>query len=288
MRCMSQMRSKMILKTVLLLTVFLLLYFVSIQNSGNSNTDDLFIKDIFSITEADQYIGTEGAAALSFEPAMGNYIIDKGGRYILSGDLQGTLYIDAEDQLVHLILNTVSITGSNGPAISVLSAGKVFITSQENSINSLGDSAVYEQGRDETACIYSTTDLTFNGTGELLITGLFEDAVHCRDMLKILCSNLTVQSKRDCLRGNDGILIRGSNISLEAERNGIRTTNSGADTRGDVEIRSADLSVIAGNYCVNSASDFYVQQSECFFKGIFGTYKVVGEVLAETGCLPDA
>ena len=177
--------------------------------------------------------------------------------------------------------------GTSGPAISVLSAGKVFLTSLENTENYLGDAPAYELSRSETACVYSTTDLTLNGTGELLITGVYKDAVYCRDMLKVLGSNLKVQSKRDCLWGNDGVLVRGSGISLEAEGNGIRTTSFGQDARGDVEIRDAELSVIAGSYCVNSASDFYLHRSDCFFKGILDTCKVVGEVVAETGCLSE-
>ena len=144
---------------------------------------------------------------------------------------------------------------------------------------------MYQTGHTENACIYSTTDLTINGNGQLLVTGLHEDSIYCRDTLKILCSNLTVQSKRDCLRGNDGVLIQGSNIRLEAERNGIRTTNSGLEARGDVEIRGAELSVIAGSYCVNSASDFYLQKSDCFFKGILDAYLAAGEVLVEEECL---
>lgn len=288
MRYTNHMKIKLLLITALILSSFGMLYHFSAQDSEIADTEGVFIKDMFAVTEADRYIGTENAVELFFEPAQGDYTIDRGGRYLLRGELQGTLYVSAEDQHVHLILDDVAITGSNGPAVSVLSAGKVFLTSLEGSINSLGDSAAYELGRNETACIYSTADLTVNGTGRLLITGLYEDGVHCRDTLKILCSNLKVQSKRDCLKGNDGVLIQGDNIVLEAERNGIRTIDSGNDVRGDVEIRDADLSVIAGSYCVNAASDFYVHQSQCFFKGILDTYKVVGEVFLEEGCLSHA
>lgn len=288
MRYMNHIKNSLLVKTLVILAFFGLLYTVSAGNPEKEPGESVTIREVFSVTEADRYVGTEDAQEILFDGADTEYRIEKGGRYLLSGDLQGTLFIDAEDQHVHLILNNVSITGVSGPAVSVLSAGKVFLTSLEGTVNSLGDSAVYEMGRSETACVYSTTDLTVNGTGELLITGLYEDAVHCRDTLKILCSNLKVQSKRDCLRGNDGVLIRGSNIELEAERNGIRTTNSGNDARGDIEIRDSGLSVIAGNYCVNSASDFYVYRSDCFFKGIWGTYKVVGEVLAEEECLSHA
>lgn len=276
---------KLALKTVLILVSFVLLYCYSDQSAESTETEQIAVQEVFLVTEADRYTGTEDAVELSLDQQAGDCVIDKGGRYLLTGELQGTLSIDAEDQLVHLILNNASITGTDGPAVSVLSAGKVFITSLENTVNSLGDSPVYGPEHTENACIYSTADLTVNGSGELLITGLYEDSIYCRDTLKILCSNLKVQSKRDCLRGNDGVLIQGSNISLEAERNGIRTTNSGLDARGDVEIRGAELSVIAGSYCVNAASDFYVQKSDCFFKGILDAYVAAGEVLVEEECL---
>lgn len=284
MRCMNQARNSVLLKSVLISVIFGLLYWLSAPMEAKTADEILMIKDVFAITDADRYVGTENAVPLLLD-GTDDYIIQRGGRYLLSGDMQGTLFVDAQDQHVHLILDNVSITGHNGPAVSVLSAGKIFITGLENTVNSLGDSASYEAGRSENACIYSTAELTFNGTGELLITGLFEDAVYCRDTLKVLSSNLKIQSKRDCIRGNDGVLIQGSNITLEAERNGVRTTNSGQAARGDVEIRSADLSIIAGSYCVNSASDLYVHQSDCFFKGLLGNYKVAGEVLAQEECL---
>ena len=287
MRYMRRRRNNLLLVTFLILAVFAWLYFFTADSQTHAAQETLYIKDVFSITEADRYVGTENAEELTLDQHDGDLLINQGGRYLLRGDLQGTLYIDAEDQLVHLILDNASIVGNAGPAISVLSAGKVFLTSLENTSNSIGDAALYLDTNTETACIYSTSDLTINGTGQLLITGLREDAVYCRDTLKILCSNLQVQSKRDCLRGNDGVLIQGSDIRLEAERNGIRTTNSGNDGRGDVEIRGADLSVIAGNYCVNSASDFYVQESQCFFKGILGVYSVAGEALVDEGSLAD-
>lgn len=285
---MNRIRINLIGKTLAILVFFGLLYGFSSQSAQPLQTENMVMKDIFSVTEADRYLGEEGAVEVTFDPSAGDYTIDRGGRYLLRGNLLGTLYINAEDQHVHLILDNVSIVGTNGPAISVQSAGKVFLTSRENSVNSLGDSPAYELGRSETACVYSTVDLTLNGTGELLITGLYEDAVYCRDTLKVLSSNLTVQSKRDCLRGNDGVLVQGSSLTLEAERNGIRTASSGQDARGDVEIRNAELSVIAGNYCINSASDFYIHRSECFFKGILGVQQVAGEVFAEAGCLPYA
>lgn len=278
---MNDKKNKLVLLTVLIMFLFSFLYLSSFLNNKPTNEENIVISDVFSVTEADEYTGAENAVSVLFDGSDEDYRIDKGGRYLLSGDLQGTLYIDVEDQLIHLLLDNVSIEGINGPAISVLSAGKVFITSLENTVNSLGDSAAYETERTENACLYSTTDLTLNGTGELLVTGLHEDGIYCRDTLKILCSNLKVQSKRDCVRGNDGVLLQGNNITIEAERNGIRTTNFGKGPRGDVEIRDAVLSVIAGGYCVVSKSDCYVHQSDCFFNGILDTYAVAGDVLVQ-------
>lgn len=139
----SHTRNSLLLKTILILVFFGFLYSSSAQSTDTVIQETVYIKDVFSITEADRYAGTENTAEISFDQWVGNYTIDKGGRYFLTGDLSGTLYIDAEDQHVHLILNNVSITGINGPAISVLSAGKVFITSLDDTVNSLGDSAVY-------------------------------------------------------------------------------------------------------------------------------------------------
>ena len=53
------------------------------------------------------------------EIADGVITITQGGIYVLSGSLSGQLRVDAANQEVQLVLNGVSITSQNGPALWV-------------------------------------------------------------------------------------------------------------------------------------------------------------------------
>ena len=97
------------------------------------------------------------------------------GTYVLSGTLtDGQIVVEATDaDKVQLVLNGVTITNNDGPAIYVKQADKVFITLAANSKNVLEDGSTYtlEAGEDEPdAVIFSKDDLAINGTGSLSIT----------------------------------------------------------------------------------------------------------------------
>lgn len=203
-------------------------------------------------------------------------LITKPGCYVLSGELKGTVRIDAEDQMVHLVLNGATVDSVHGSALEVMSAGKVIVTLQENTENTLQDSGAYPKDTDADACLFSQCDLTINGSGALNVYGYHKDAVHTKDMLKILGGNLFVQSKRDGLRGNDGIVINGSTIDVQSEENGIRTTKTGKETKGNIEIYDSICSVIGGKYAVSGAADLYIADSTVSAMGILGNIRAEG------------
>ena len=118
MRYLNHTRISLLTRTVLILLCFACLYLVSFQTTEHGVEESVLVREVFAITEADRYVGTEDSVEVFFDQTEGDFTIDMGGSYLLSGDLRGTLYIDAEDQHVHLLLNNLSITGSNGPAIS--------------------------------------------------------------------------------------------------------------------------------------------------------------------------
>lgn len=214
-------------------------------------------------------------------------IIKSGGVYYLTGSIQETLLVDAEEQIVHLILDNVEIESAEGPAIHVASAGKVFLTLAEGSVNTLQDSGNYSAETDADACIYSICDLTINGSGKLYIYGYHKDAVHTKDVLKVLGGSLLVQSKRDGLRGNDGILISCESVMVQSERNGLRTTKNGRPAKGNIEILSGMHSVIGGNYAISCAQDLYMKDCSIYLVGVVGPTEVIGNQYLQEGCLID-
>lgn len=211
--------------------------------------------------------------------------ITQPGCYLLSGELDGTIQIDAEDQLIHLVLNGVVVESSQGPAVEVLSAGKVFVTLQDGSENFLLDAATYPKASDANACLSSSCDMTINGTGSLHVYGYYKDAIHSKDVLKILGGNLFVQAKRNGLRGNDGVVIRCESLDVQSEKNGIQSTKFGEGAKGNVEIYDSNCSVIGGEYAISCASDLYIADSSIYTLGVLADIKVDGTSTIEEGNL---
>ncbi len=215
-------------------------------------------------------------------------LISNGGDYILSGSFEHSIIIDANEYVVHLFLDNVSVNSVTDNAIIALSASKIIITCVENSNNSFEDGEYYENNKEYDACIYSVPDLTFNGSGELYIKGIYEDAIHSKDILKISGCKLEVQSKGDSLRGNDGISIVNANVSCEAEKDGLRTSKNGAGVKGNIVIKETELSVIAGRNAIEAYDRLVICGSKVYLYGIYenilsnnGAYIEEGNIINE-------
>lgn len=259
------------------------------DNMKMEETEEYSILDDFTyeLSKNDTNIDCSESVEIDLSQQNGELILSEAGKYKLIGNMIGNIYIDVEDDNIYVCLAGVDVESRKGPVISVLSAGKVFITVEEGTKNELSDSINYDSTKEENACIYSVCDLTMNGNGELIVTGLYKDAIHCKDTLKILNSNLKVMAKRDGLRGSDGVLIDADNVVIETEGNGVRTTKTGKNAKGTIEIKGNDISVISGKYCLNSASNLKIHEATCYLNGVLGRALVAGETKVDEGCLGD-
>lgn len=242
---------------------------------------------LFPITTADSTISNEDAEHINLNDVSDQVVIDHGGTYLLEGTLDGRIIVQAEEQIVHLILNGVSIYSKSGPAIAILSAGKVILTLPDDKENTLRDSADYDTLTEENSCIYSECDLTINGSGTLNVHGYYKDAIHSKDTLKILGGHLNILAKREAIRGNDGILLKDSDIHIECEKNGLYTKNTGRKNRGCIQISGGALSIVAGEYAIAAVSDLYINDSEVYLKGIISDFDIAGNSYIQKGCLQD-
>lgn len=229
------------------------------------------------ITTADTTVAGQDAVLVNLKEETSVCSITGAGCYLLSGTLSGKIEIDAQDQIVHLILGGVDVRSVSGPALQVNSAGKVIVTLQEGTVNTLRDSAPYWQGSQADACIYSECDLTINGTGSLNVSGYYEDGIHTKDVLKILGGKVFVEAKQDGIQGNDGIVVTCPTLTVQSERNGLYTTKTGKPAKGNIEIYSGDHSIIAGGYAISCVADLYLDQCSLYATGILDTYKVDGK-----------
>ncbi len=103
--------------------------------------------------------------SVDLDEAVGRLEITEEGTYILTGTLDGTVYVDPGEGDVELILDGVDINGGDQPGIIAESGDSLTINLPEGSINRIGGNA----GNLYSATIYSTIDTTFTGDGALYV-----------------------------------------------------------------------------------------------------------------------
>lgn len=277
-------KNKAVFLAVVLLAAGLLSGCSLFPDESGDESGRTAVKPVIELTREDKRTSSDSAKRIDLGSTGDELLITDAGDYRLSGEMKGSIHIKAEDQVVHLFLSGVNVKSVTAPAIHVESAGKVIITVEQGSENTLADGSKYISDVCD-GCIFSMCDLTINGGGSLSVSGYYKDAIHTKDYLKVLGVTLFARAKDDGLHGNDGVLINGADVSLEVEQNGIRTTKSGKVRKGNIEIIDTKLSVIAGEHALNASRSIYMTSSKAFLKGVMSNSKAGFDIYIEEGCL---
>lgn len=174
--------------------------------------------------------------------ANGSVTISEAGTYVLSGELtDGQIVVNVADKgTVHLVLNGATIHDNDSAAIYIQKAGKAVITLEKGTKNTVSDGKTYvyaDATTDEPdAAIFSKADLTFNGAGQLTVTGNYNEGITSKDDLKIISGSISVKAADDGIKGKDMVAIQAGTITIEAEGDGIKSTNDTDTTKGFVAI----------------------------------------------------
>ena len=239
-----------------------------------------------AVTPLDTVTDMAGARTIDLTACTDEVLITEGGDYLLSGTLEGTVIVTASEQDVRLILDGAEIVSPEGPAIVVAEAAKAVLTLASGSRNTISDSGHYPVDGEYEACISSNCDLTINGSGSLDVYGLYKDAVRSKDILKILDGAIQVHCKRTAFRGNDGIYVTGGELRIFSEKDGLKTTKSGLNGRGNLMIAGGDHTIIAGRYAfVAVKARLYLYDCTVHERSVVGTYNVGGKKFIQKGCL---
>ncbi|MGN7414785.1 carbohydrate-binding domain-containing protein [Paenibacillus sp. SAF-068] len=185
--------------------------------------------------------------------ASGSVTISEAGTYVLSGELtDGQIVVNVADKgTVHLVLNGATIHDNDSAAIYIQKAGKAVITLEKGTKNTVSDGKTYvyaDATTDEPdAAIFSKADLTFNGAGQLTVTGNYNEGITSKDDLKIISGNIRVKAADDGIKGKDMVAIQAGTITIESEGDGIKSTNDTDTTKGFVAIAGGTFDIQSGN-----------------------------------------
>ncbi len=168
------------------------------------------------------------------------YILTKGGEYHVRGTCTNRMiYVDAKDQELDIHLEGVNMMSETGALIFVENAEKVTISASEGTNNELTDCRPARTNKNEdsdngNAAIYSKDDLKFKGHGRLTVTSSYNNAIGCKNDIKIKNLTLSVNAENNGIKGNDSVTIESGNITINAVKgNGIKTENKHISDKGN-------------------------------------------------------
>lgn len=184
--------------------------------------------------------------------------ISEAGVYVLSGDLSGSVVVEApEDAKVQIVLANASIQSTDGPAIYVKQADKCFLTLADSSSNQVEDSAVYAlaEGQDEPdSAIFSKCDLTIQGSGSLSVAGNYLNAVKSKDDLVVSGGDIDVSAVDSGLVGRDKVGIAAGSIRISSGGDGVKSTNDEDASKGFVTVDGGSLQIEAQEKGIKATS----------------------------------
>jgi trimeric autotransporter adhesin len=212
------------------------------NSSGNDNdtgSDTTIItntKDTsFSNAVLIKYAGTTATVTNPFEGAGVSVTVTNGNvvvtstvttteiYYVLSGTASEGSFKLYSDYKFNLVLNGVSITNNDGPAINIQSGKKVSVLVLNGTNNRLIDGSAYAAStEDQKAAFFSEGQLVFNGTGTLAVTGKYKHGICSDDYIAVTDGNITVTSAvSDGIHANDYFKSDGGTINVTASGDGI-------------------------------------------------------------------
>lgn len=185
--------------------------------------------------------------------------ITSGGTYTLTGAITDGMIEVETDKDVKLILNGVTVTNSNGPALYVANADNVVIELAAGTTNTLTDSSTYAGwDADVNAALFSHDDLVIQGDGTLIINGNYADGVVSKDDLKITGGTLEITAKDDGVRGRDSVYITGGDLSITSGGDAVKASNDSEVGKGWIKIDAGTLALAAGDDGLHAESSLEI------------------------------
>ncbi len=154
----------------------------------------------------------------------------------LSGNYEGTFTLKSASAPVMLVLDGVSISATDGPAVQLSTSETVYIASAPDSVNILTDSE-QRSGNTKKAALYSKGPLVFckdkalgGFSGTLTVNGGYKHGVYSGDYIRVTGAKLAVNvSARDCVRSVNAFImdsgelaLKGTGTTVDEESKGIK------------------------------------------------------------------
>ncbi|MDE6638909.1 MAG: carbohydrate-binding domain-containing protein [Acetatifactor sp.] len=236
--------------------------------AGTAAVPETIVDAEAMFTDRDRSGEYDEAECVRIELGSDNVTITEEGVYLLSGSLEnGMVIVDADKTAkVQLVLDNVEISNSNGAAIYVRQADKVFITLAEGTVNTLsgGDSYVSIDDNNIDGVIFAKSDLTINGDGSLNVTAVTGHGIVSKDDLKVTGGAVIVTAPGHGLSGKDSVRIAAGteggqdaansavSLNITAGKDGIHSENADKEDRGFVYIEDGSITIVSAGDSISA------------------------------------
>lgn len=216
----------------------------NVTSGGAIDTTDLF-------TDRDLKQTADTSSATEYTVSDGKTItITEEGIYVIKGTAsEAQILVEAaDDAKIQIVLNGVSITNTSTPAIYVKSAKKVFVTTAQDSENTLTVTGTFtaDDTTNTDAVIFSKDDLVLNGLGTLTISST-NNGISAKDDLKITGGTINVESTEDGIEANNAIAISDCTVTINSGKDGIHCENDEDDSVGYIYICGGTFNITSGS-----------------------------------------
>jgi len=206
---------------------------------------------LFTDRDLEQTADTANATEVTVKSGE-DITISEEGVYVISGTATDcTITVDADSAAkVQLVLDGVSITNADAPAIYVLSADKVFVTTASGSSNELtttGEFAAIGDVTNVDGVIFAKDDLVLNGQGTLTINSSASGIVG-KDDVKVTGGTYNITATEHGIQGKDSVAIADGTFNITAGTDAIHAKN-------DEDLTLGYAYIAGGTFNLNGGSD---------------------------------
>ena len=243
---------------------------VSSVTSGETVKTDISTDNMdFELTNNDLTYDYDESSAIAIGENEDTVKITSEGTYLITGR-HTQITVSAPDTVkIKIVLKNAVIENSNGPAVYITDADKVFITALEGTENTVSDGTEYSSEYTDDnadAAIFSRADLTLNGKGSLTVKGNFKCGIASKDDLVICGLSLNVTSAGRGIEGKDCVKCSDADITVNAGGDGIKSTNTEDESRGYVYIESGSFNITAENDGIEAKTALKIKDGDFVIK----------------------
>jgi hypothetical protein len=229
------------------------------DSAYNDYVENTSWNKVISITFGDQSATVDGTVPGVMVQANGAHVtvMNMSGpvKFVVSGKTTNGSMKFYGDKRFQLLLDGAEITNPTGAAINNQGSKSMYVVLAEGSVNRLHDGTTYTMvdEEDQKAALFSEGQIIFSGKGTLDVTAVGRGGIRSDDYIRLRPGvKIHVNSSAlDGLRANDGIIVDGGVINIEATGAGAKgmrsegpmTINGGrlvAITQGDTRVSNED------------------------------------------------